>query len=504
MRAEIVDRNGLVLATNMRVPGVHADPSLLADKAAAARQLAAILPGVDASRPAAAPRKRPAFRLGQASHHARGTGRRCWSWACPASASAWREHRVYPKEQLASHVTGFVDIDGRGLSRHRALFRRPAAAGGEPVALSLDLRIQQIVREELADAHRRFRAIGANAMVLDRTTGELLAMVSLPDFDPNRVGDARKIEYLNRNTGGVYELGSVFKILTIAAALDSGQVSLGDKFDATGKLQIGRYRIGDDHAKNRWLSVPEIFEYSSNIGAARMAFAAGGGPLLEKLLSPGGLLRAGRRSRSPRSVRSRTPKRWPDVTVATSRLRPWHRGDAAAVPGRRRRPGRRRDACAHDPAQAGGHGRAAAYTLCRRAHRGHDALADVAGGRAGHGDARQARQLPDRRQDRHGREGRRAGGYSGNKVLASFLGAFPIDASALPGVGVAGRAAGRRQQSRPAGRRLDGGPGRRVDHRPDRPDPGRATDAARCRRADAGQVGRFPAGGVGAVFRAGG
>ena len=206
---------------------------------------------------------------------------------------------------------------GSGLAGIERFEQDRLSEGGAPVMLSLDLRIQQIAREELANASRRFRTIGANAMVLDMVTGELLAMVSLPVLRPNRIGNAKGIEYLNRNLGEVYELGSVFKILTISAALDTGKIRLGDKFDATGKLVIGRYRIGDDHAKNKWLSVSEIFEYSSNIGTARMAFAAGGAPLLEDFFRRVGFY-------GPPAieigevVRARTPKRWADVTVATS------------------------------------------------------------------------------------------------------------------------------------------------------------------------------------------
>ena len=166
-------------------------------------------------------------------------------------------------------------------------------------------------------AATRFHAIGANAIVMDRATGELLAMVSLPDFDPNRVGDVRRIEYLNRNTGEAYELGSVFKIFSIAMALDSGKVALTDRFDATGKLQIGRHRIGDDHAQNRILAVPEIFQYSSNIGSARMAFQAGGAVPLEAFFRKVGFYDPPQ-IELVEVVRPRTPKRWAEATVATT------------------------------------------------------------------------------------------------------------------------------------------------------------------------------------------
>jgi cell division protein FtsI (penicillin-binding protein 3) len=315
-RADIVDRNGTVLATNLQVPAVSADPSLFADKALVARKLAAILAGVDAGE--LQKRFESGRRFAWVKHRITPEEQEAiLELGMPGVGFRAAEHRVYPKQNLASHVLGFVDIDSRGLAGIERSLDARLRTSSEPVALSLDVRVQQIVREELASAARRFRAIGANAIVLDRVTGEVLAMVSLPDFDPNRVGDVRHIEYLNRNTGEVYELGSVFKILTIAMALDSGRVSALDRFDATGKLQIGRHRIGDDHAKNRWLSVPEIFKYSSNIGTARMAFAAGGAAPLERFFRKVGAYDPPQ-VEIVEVVRPRTPKRWAEVTVATS------------------------------------------------------------------------------------------------------------------------------------------------------------------------------------------
>ena len=206
VRAEIVDRNGLVLATNMRVPGVHADPSLLADKAAAARQLAAILPGVDAAD--LQQRLESGRRFAWIKHRITPEEQAAvLELGLPGVGFSMGDQRVYPKEQLANHVTGFVDIDGRGLSGIERYFDDRLRRGGEPVVLSLDLRIQQIVREELADAYHRFQAIGANAMVLDRTTGELLSMVSLPDFDPNRVGTPARSSISTAIQAGSTSLG---------------------------------------------------------------------------------------------------------------------------------------------------------------------------------------------------------------------------------------------------------------------------------------------------------
>jgi cell division protein FtsI (penicillin-binding protein 3) len=423
-RADIVDRNGLVLATNLRVPGVHADPFKLADKADAARRLAAILPGVDATE------LQRRFE----------TGRR-FAWVkqriTPAEQEAVLElglpgvefsvaqHRVYPKGNLASHVTGFVSVDGVGLAGIERAEHEQLSRGGGPLALSLDLRIQQIAREELMDAYRRFRAIGANAIVYDIVTGELLSMVSLPDFDPNRVGNVQGIQYLNRNLGEAYELGSVFKILAIAAVLDTGKIKLGDKFDATGKLQIGRFRIGDDHAKNKWLSVSEIFEYSSNIGTARMAFAAGGGPLLEAFFRKVGFY-GPPAIEIDEVVRPRVPKRWADVTVATTSfghgisVTPLQFVDAVggiARDGTRIEPTLlKRDPNDLPPRTRIVSERTAAmlrWLMWLTVEHGTGTRAKLAsyaiGGKTGTADK------PSR------------GGYSRDRVLASFIGAFPID-----------------------------------------------------------------------------
>lgn len=334
-RADIVDRHGVVLATNLRVPSVYADPALLADKAEAARRLAAILPGVDPVE--LARRFERSRRFAWVKHRITPEEQAAvLELGLPGVGFKLAEHRVYPKENLASHVLGYVDLDNRGLAGIEHRFDQRLREDAEPLALSLDVRVQQIVQDELSRALARFRAVGANAIVLDRITGEVLAMASLPDFDPNRrTGDGSRIEYLNRNTAGVYELGSVFKILSTAMALDSGRVALTDRFDATGKLQIGRFRIGDDHAQNRVLSLPEVFQHSSNIGTARMTFAAGGAPPLEAFFRRVGFY-APPQIELPEAARPTTPRRWPEVTVATTSyghgiaVTPLHLVDAVA------------------------------------------------------------------------------------------------------------------------------------------------------------------------------
>src|SRR5690606_6745268 len=122
------------------------------------------------------------------------------------------------------------------------------------------------------EAHK---AIGASGLILDVTTGEIVAAVSLPEFDPNDPTAAPKKARFNRNTLGTYEMGSTFKIFTTAMALEPGVAKMTDRFDATHPIHIARFSIRDYHPQNRWLSVPEIFIHSANIGAVRMALEVG-------------------------------------------------------------------------------------------------------------------------------------------------------------------------------------------------------------------------------------
>jgi cell division protein FtsI (penicillin-binding protein 3) len=144
-----------------------------------------------------------------------------------------------------------------------------------PAALSIDVRLQYILHDEIARQVADFHAVGGMGVIMDVNTGEVLALVSLPDFDPNNLSTATPEATFNRVTLGIYEMGSTFKIFNTAMALDTHTATLASSYDATQPLHIGRFTIHDDHPQRRWLTVPEIFEYSSNIGSARMAVEAG-------------------------------------------------------------------------------------------------------------------------------------------------------------------------------------------------------------------------------------
>ena len=145
----------------------------------------------------------------------------------------------------------------------------------KPLELSIDVRLQNIMRDELKEGIQKFGAIGGTGMVLDLHSGEFLAMANLPDFDPHQPGTASDSARFNRATLGAYEMGSTFKTFTTAMALEYGTANLNDSFDATHPIQYARFTIRDAHPFNRWLTVPEIYAYSSNVGTVRMAMNIG-------------------------------------------------------------------------------------------------------------------------------------------------------------------------------------------------------------------------------------
>ncbi len=195
----------------------------------------------------------------------------------PAIVFDRETQRLYPQSMMAAHALGFLSREGRGMSgMERVLDEQLTnpATNGRPVALSIDTRVQAAMESELGRAAASFQVRGAAGIVLDVHTGEVIAMSSLPVFNPNRVGMAGIDELRNVVTQNVYELGSTFKPITMATAMDSGVVtSMARRFDATVPLKVGGYTIHDDRGdeQRRWLNIPETLIYSSNIATARIA-----------------------------------------------------------------------------------------------------------------------------------------------------------------------------------------------------------------------------------------
>jgi cell division protein FtsI (penicillin-binding protein 3) len=313
-RADIVDRNGIILATSLPTASLYADPKLVLDPRDAARRLARALPDLSESEVVArleSDRRFVWIRRHLTPQEKYAVNR----LGIPGFYFQNDERRVYPQGRLAAHVLGFTDVDNHGLSGVEKFFDDALSDGTAPVRLAIDLRVQYILRHELAAAMDEFNAIGATGLVLDARNGEVLAMVSLPDFDPNapEVGDSAA--RFNRATLGVYEMGSTFKVFTVAMALESGVVSLDGGYDASHPMRLAGFTINDYKPKHRWLSVPEIFIYSSNIGAAKMALDLGG-KAQKHYLKELDLLRPAR-IELPEIGSPLLPATWRDINTAT-------------------------------------------------------------------------------------------------------------------------------------------------------------------------------------------
>jgi cell division protein FtsI (penicillin-binding protein 3) len=273
-RADIVDRNGILMATSLNTASLFANPRLVLDPEQAAIRLATALPGINVK----AIEKKLRSDRGFVWLKRHLTPRQQYAvnhLGIPALNFQREARRMYPLGSLASHALGFTDIDNKGLSGIERYFDKELRTRQDNMALSIDVRVQHVLEHELGAAMKKFSAIGAAGLVMDVNTGEVIAMSSLPGFDPNQPGAIAQDLRFNRTTLGVYEMGSTFKIFTTAMALDAGTVSLRGGYDATNPIRIARFTIRDFHAKKRWLSVPEIFMYSSNIGTVKMALDVG-------------------------------------------------------------------------------------------------------------------------------------------------------------------------------------------------------------------------------------
>ncbi|MCZ4272570.1 peptidoglycan D,D-transpeptidase FtsI family protein [Maritalea porphyrae] len=284
-RPALVDRNGSPLALDIQVPSLFAEPRRIIDVDEAVEALSIEFPDMDRKwlrgrldgdegfvwlrRELTPQQKERILRLG-----------------IPGIDFVSESRRFYPGGNVAAHILGAVNVDNVGIAGlERFLDQREVALlqdlgfardrSLQPVELSIDLRVQHVMHNELVDALTRYQAIAAAGAMMNVRTGEIVALVSLPDFDPNMPAGALEEGRINRITAGKFELGSTLKPITAAAALDSGLVQITDKFDATKPVQFGRFRIGDFHAKKRVLSLPEVIKYSSNIGTIKMMQALG-------------------------------------------------------------------------------------------------------------------------------------------------------------------------------------------------------------------------------------
>ena len=279
-RPDTVDRNGRMLASDIRVYWLFADPAQIIDVDEAVERLSKVLSDRDMVGLRAKLIDKNRFEWVKRGLTPR-DAQRVHNLGLPGMHLMEEPQRVYPDGETAVHILGHTNVDNQGLAGIEKYHRRHAAATIQKAAerprveLSVDLRVQHALHEELTAAQARYQAKGLGGIVLDIHSGEVLALAGLPDYDPNRREEALVEGRHNRFYYDAYELGSVFKIFAVAMALDSGIAPLDDKIDVLTPLHMGRFSLHDRHARTRFMNVEEIFVHSSNTGAARLALAAG-------------------------------------------------------------------------------------------------------------------------------------------------------------------------------------------------------------------------------------
>lgn len=270
-RADIVDRNGVLLATSLKTASLHGDPKIIIDPVETAKGLSKIFPDMS---------------YGELLQKLQSEKRFVWikrnltpdqqnkvlQLGDPGLVFDYDFRRFYPQGPLTSHMVGYCNIDGDGLAGVERSFNHLLKTSKEPLKLTLDVRLQHIIRRELQKAIKDFTATAGAGIIMDVNTGEVLAATSLPDFDPlNPTADPKSPEMFNRVSLGTYELGSTFKIFTTAALLEQKSVPLSKKYDTSQPIRMGRFTINDFHGEKRPLTIPEVFMVSSNIGTVHMA-----------------------------------------------------------------------------------------------------------------------------------------------------------------------------------------------------------------------------------------
>ena len=325
-RPDLLDRNGEILATDVKTMSVFAEPKRILDKDEAVELITAVLPDVNAKEL----RERLFSKKGFVWIKRQVTPKEqeeIFHLGLPGLGFLPENKRVYPNGPIGAHVLGYVDKDNIGIAGMEKYLDEhsltdPHVAGFnvdpealKPVRLSLDLKATHALRDELQAGLERFRAKAGAGAILDVNTGEIIALESLPDYDPNEPGDMRDLSKINRINVGVYEMGSTFKAISIAMALESGKVNLGSHVDARESLRYGRFTIHDFHATHRVLSVPEVFTHSSNIGTARMALMVGVEGHKAFLKKMGQLDRL--RTELPESAEPLWPKHWSELNTMT-------------------------------------------------------------------------------------------------------------------------------------------------------------------------------------------
>lgn len=323
-RPDIVDRNGRLLAGDIVMQSLVADPSAILDAEEIVTKLATVFPDINADRVRDAlsdrSKKFAWLRRGMSDAEAA----KIVHLGLPATDFRPELRRSYPLGRTAGHILGFVDIDNKGISGVEAYLdsnnnvepvHGPSLSARPPLRLSLDVAVQYALEDELSDAMARYKAKAATGIVMDADSGAIVAAVSLPGLDPGITDERFEKIRFDRLTAGTYELGSVFKTMTLAMAFDSGKVGPDSIIDVRQQLEVDGYPIRDGHPAGRPLTATEVFLKSSNVGAGMLALEEGADnqkAFLERL----GLTTPIATEAGPVAPPS-LPSRWGDIETVT-------------------------------------------------------------------------------------------------------------------------------------------------------------------------------------------
>ncbi len=324
-RPDIVDRNGRLLATDLEAPSIFADAALVLDRDEVVEKLSTVLPDLNGGQLLRDLSDRNRRFIWVRRGVAPGIAQKVHDLGLPGISFRYELKRAYPGGKMAGHLLGYTDVDNRGVSGieryiddkvgvdpvHSAvLSSRP------PVRLSIDIGVQHALEDELDEGARRYKSEGAAGVVLNIKTGEIIASASLPRVDPAWPMQALDNKHIDRMAAGTYELGSVFKTLTLAMAFNEGLAKPDTLLDVRQPLEAGRFTVKDFHPSNRPLTVTEVYTHSSNVGAGMLALEAGP-EKLQAFLKNLGLLDQMTTEEGPLAA-PQLPPRWNRISTITA------------------------------------------------------------------------------------------------------------------------------------------------------------------------------------------
>ena len=271
MRKNIIDRNGIILASTIPTASAYINPKHLRDKESLKSIAKVVAINVDDLKTQITNKK---HFIWLKRHITSKEQQMLHDFGVPGIYFIDDQKRIYPHRNLFSHIIGLVDTENHGISGIEASFNKDLINDSNNIDFiqtSLDTRVQYIVRQELNNTINLHNAVGGTALVMDVRTGEIISSVSLPDYNPHNIKNVKNHRFFNQTTLGVYEMGSILKVFTLAIGIDSGQINLDNVFDVSTPIQIHKHKIGDyKGGKGGMLSIPEILMYSSNIGVAKI------------------------------------------------------------------------------------------------------------------------------------------------------------------------------------------------------------------------------------------